>query len=793
MICLIACCIQATTGDAQTEPLTRQEKDRIHKKRLRHLSDSVWKKNIEITDTSAALIINRIENINSTLSNINDVIDRGYDTSEIVENLPAFDRTIRMVKYNFSNMGEGLDLNRLSLLQTRLDEMGEDLKDWQGSLLAYYTELVGLSTQIRTMAKDSAIKNLPADTALRFLYLRQSKELQVQWRSADTITRKTMFKIDALQSRVSSMYFEVLPLQKQVKQLIKTYNRKAFGNEYGYLWEAGSVDAGNRSPAIPFSRSAQISIRILGYYFSNNWQRIVVNLALFVGFMLWVLINLHRIKHNNPSATERLKYSRGLPVLAALLFTLILAPFLDLHQRPPQQYIGLLQLLLTLVITLLVANKWPKSLFGYWILIVVLFLVHMVMGQNPDVTRTDRFVMLGINLASIATGFGFFKQLRHNRQFFPGYMGVIMTLFILMQTGAVVCNLFGRVTLAQVLHNAAISGLVLAVGLVIFMDVILEAVYLQLEADKKSKRFTAYLNYENVQSHLRRMLTIVAGLFWLINLAQNLNIYDTVYDAVADFLGTERNIGSASFSFGSILIFFFIVWLANILQKYIGYFFGDSGDDMLPEKKTRLGTSILLVRLLVLTAGFFLGILASGIPLDKVTIVIGALGVGIGLGLQNIVNNLVSGVILAIERPIQVGDLIDVGSSSGRVKEISIRSTRILTADGAEVIIPNGDMLSQKLVNWTLNNNHLRLEINLKTADAADLAKIKSIILATLVSDAEVMKTPEPQVLFRSVSQTGTDIQVLFWAFDINKWTQLKSDMIEKISAACREQGIQLL
>ncbi|HEV3250275.1 MAG TPA: mechanosensitive ion channel domain-containing protein, partial [Puia sp.] len=259
---------------------------------------------------------------------------------------------------------------------------------------------------------------------------------------------------------------------------------------------------------------------------------------------------------------------------------------------------------------------------------------------------------------------------------------------------------------------------------------------------------------------------------------------------IVDFLNTVRTVGKTSFTLGSIAIFFFIIWIAHLLQKYIGYFFGDTEDEIMPDKKTKLGTSVLLVRLVILTAGFFLGILASGIPLDRVTIIIGALGVGIGLGLQNIVNNLVSGVILAIERPIQVGDLIEIGSNSGRVKEIGIRSSRIVTPDGAEVIIPNGDMLSQKLTNWTLSNSYLRGEIILKLANGTDIDKARKLVSELMTANEEIMQKPEPQVLVRSVGQSGTELQVLFWAFDINKWVQLKSDMLQKISLAFAKESI---
>jgi small-conductance mechanosensitive channel len=286
---------------------------------------------------------------------------------------------------------------------------------------------------------------------------------------------------------------------------------------------------------------------------------------------------------------------------------------------------------------------------------------------------------------------------------------------------------------------------------------------------------------------------VTAGIFWFINLAQNLNVFDSAYDAIAGFLESERSVGNTSFTIGSIVIFFFVIWVANFFQKYIGYFFGDTGaDDLMPEKKSKIGTSILLVRLLILTSGFFLGILASGIPLDKVTIIIGALGVGIGLGLQNIVNNLVSGVILAVERPIQVGDLIEVGSSIGRVKEIGIRSCRIITEEGAEVIIPNGDVLSQKLTNWTLNNTHMRVDATLKLADSSQLEKAKEIIIKVLQSTKGVLQTPEPQILYKNISQAGAEMQILFWADDINRYVQLKSEILRNIYEECSKEGITI-
>ena len=763
----------------------------LRHRRARHANDSLWKKDFQITDTSAALIINRIQDINSTLNDINDILAGGYDTSEISENLPGFERSIKIIRYNISNLSGSQNLNSLSLMQSRLNEMSDDLKDWQESLLDYYTVLVGRNSQLRALSLDSTVHELPADTALRYLYLRQLKELNAKRVSTDSITRKNLLKIDLLQSTVYNQYVDVTGLQKKVKDLIKAYDKKALSNEYGYLWEPPVKDSNTQDLSVVFQHSIKGTNKILQYHFESIREIFFTCLGLALIFFIWTFVNLRRLRRTQPESLHHLQYMRVIPVLSALIFFFNLTSFLDLH--PPAIYTGVLQLLIALLLTLLLGRRWPRRLFLLWVGLALLLLFYSTKNLLLVNTYSARLITFFVNFFSIFLGFLFFKRIREEQKFFPRYFKVLPLLFIFLNLLAVLCNLFGRVTLSQVFGNAGISNFVQAIGLIVFIQIVLEAVFTQLEADKKSSRFSAYLNYQNVESRLRTVLTFIAGIYWFINLCQNLNIYDQTYEAVTDFLNTPRAVGSTSFTLGSILLFFIVIWIANILQKYIGYFFGDTGDDITADKKTRLGTSILLVRLLVLTAGFLLGVLASGIPLDKVTIVIGALGVGIGLGLQNIVNNLVSGVILAIERPIQVGDLIEIGGNAGRVKDIGIRSSRIVTAEGAEVIIPNGDMLSQKLTNWTLSNNHMRIEIGLKLGDGADLDKARKTVLELLQSQEDILTRPEPQVLFRSITQGGADAQILFWAHDLNKGLQLRSDMLQKIYAACKQENIPII
>ena len=172
---------------------SREKKEnKTHRNKIekRHQKDSVWEKDLNITDTSAARAINRIQDMNNTLNDFNDVVDEGYDSSDITESLPQYERRIKYYEISLSNLNSNLNLSRLSNIQGTLDDMSEDLKDWQTSLLAYYTELVGMNAQMRGILVDSGIQSLPTDTTLRILYVRQLNTLKASLHATDAVTKK---------------------------------------------------------------------------------------------------------------------------------------------------------------------------------------------------------------------------------------------------------------------------------------------------------------------------------------------------------------------------------------------------------------------------------------------------------------------------------------------------------------------------------------------------------------------------------------------------------------------------
>jgi potassium efflux system protein len=290
------------------------------------------------------------------------------------------------------------------------------------------------------------------------------------------------------------------------------------------------------------------------------------------------------------------------------------------------------------------------------------------------------------------------------------------------------------------------------------------------------------------------LLNVVAAILWLIMLSQNLNIEDAADTYISNFLSQTHQLGSTgtAFTFQSIIIFIAVIWLSSLAAKIISYLYDIAGQHDIAVLKKKNRTSTLLIRIAVFAIGFFLAVAASGFPLDKITIIISAFGIGIGFGLQNIVNNLVSGLILAFEKPVQIGDIIQVDGNSGTIREIGIRSSRIATGDGAEVIIPNGDLISHHVINWTLSNNNRRVELIVGVAYGSDIDKVKKILKDLLANRDDVMTDPAPLVFLHNLNESSVDFRLLFWAADISTWLELKSRILAAIYSTFNSEGIDI-
>lgn len=182
----------------------------------------------------------------------------------------------------------------------------------------------------------------------------------------------------------------------------------------------------------------------------------------------------------------------------------------------------------------------------------------------------------------------------------------------------------------------------------------------------------------------------------------------------------------------------------------------------------------------------------AGLDLSNIALVAGALSVGIGLGLQGVVNNFVSGLILLAERPIKVGDWVIVGGEEGFVKKISVRATEIETFNRSNVIIPNSMFISEKVENWTLHNYSGRISIDVSVHYRSDPRQVRDMLLEVARSNPIIMKTPEPYVYFRDFGADALEFTLYAFTYDITRSFGLKTEMRIEIFEALREAGVEI-
>jgi small-conductance mechanosensitive channel len=282
----------------------------------------------------------------------------------------------------------------------------------------------------------------------------------------------------------------------------------------------------------------------------------------------------------------------------------------------------------------------------------------------------------------------------------------------------------------------------------------------------------------------------VAG--WAIFALRHFGLWHPAVSLTDAALAAELHRGSLSISLGGVLAFALAVVATFMLSAIIRFVLEEEvGPRLAPERVLPYAVSTL-VHYALLLAGFLIGLAVLGVDLTKITIVAGALGVGIGFGLQGIVNNFVSGLVVLYERRINVGDAVQIGDVGGRVQQLGLRACTVRTWEGAEVIVPNASLVSDKVANWTLSDRMRRIDFAVGVAYGTLPEKVADVLLGVARAHAEVVADPAPIVLFLGFGESALRFELRVWTNRFDRWLQIQSELAGACYAALREAAIDI-
>jgi small-conductance mechanosensitive channel len=278
---------------------------------------------------------------------------------------------------------------------------------------------------------------------------------------------------------------------------------------------------------------------------------------------------------------------------------------------------------------------------------------------------------------------------------------------------------------------------------------------------------------------------------WFNVLSRLLTLHDSLTRVVSDALAYPIGFQKVHFTLGGLFSFLFILFAGYAIANAITFAFRKFLLSRFPlERGLPFAISkVTYYVLLVLVS--LAGLANAGLDVNKLTLVTGALGVGVGFGLQNIVNNFVSGLILLIERPIRVGDTVEIGGLVGRVRRIGARSSTVHTFQDAEVIVPNSDFVGKEVINWTLSSLRRRVDIPLSVAYGTEPERLISLLLELAVAHPAVISNPKPEAYFLDFGESALRFELRFWTYQ-EDWFQLKSDIAVHLITALREANIEI-
>ena len=729
-----------------------------------------------------------LEEIKKTTQKAKDFLKRIIDTSGLNKDLAYTDSIYAIAGDGiFTNRGTAQTYRNLTTSKVLLQQLLDKTNERKEVLDLFQKRLQGFRDKIDSLSSDSALYTFPEDSVAVVLYLKKLIAVSGIVKPTDSSLEQSLINADALETTIDRTANKLISALDQIESYEEELSDKASNREFANIW-APPAYSRPLNEIIKYSRAK--NALALKYYVQGNIGKIFLVIALVIAFGLFL-----RTLKNNLKTTKLLRddFTGQLvfryPVLSATMIVLNISQFIFFN--PPFIFNNIFWIVAAICLTFIFRKFITKFWMGGWLIMLTLFILSCLDNLILQASRMERWYMLFLSISGVISSSYFLlmvrkKELKEKATFY------FICLAVLIELAATIANIYGRYNFSKISLTSGFINVIIGILFLWTIRLLNEVLAVASHLYNKRGKKLLYVDFDRVGKRVPRFIYFLFVIGWLTLFGRNFYMFRLISEPLKNFLFVERTIGDYTFTISKLLLFFLIMALSVITSKIVSFFASDNyrkGAGNLNEK-TGLGSWLLLVRISIISIGLFIAVAAAGIPMDRITLILGALGVGVGFGLQTLVNNLVSGLVIAFEKPVNVGDIVEIGGQSGIMKSIGFRSSVISNWDGANVIIPNGDLLNAHLINWTLGKTSRRVEIRVGVAYGSSLEKTKQILNELLNADERILKNPQPVILFDNFNSSSIDIKLFYWVFHFSEHLKTKSDLIAAINNAFKENEI---
>jgi len=604
-------------------------------------------------------------------------------------------------------------------------------------------------------------------------------------------SQKQLNHVLTLQNQGSELEGKISDLLLRVRQAQDRFGRRLLERDSSPLWQVHELptldEVARAELQSSFERSYVTSRDFLGAHKFVLFSLVVLYIVILLGIFR---LNAYAARARDLASASEVQQLLSAPYSIALLATLMVTTG-HLASIPVGLVFVIYVLYITPVVRLgrrLVAPPLRRVLY-----VQVAFCTLMafyVVIQLPAPLRHAAFTLI-VSLALISLGWftrpSMLRRLRAMGQHFPvlalGIQAAVALLAI-----CVIANVLGFVSLAHILGFIALFGAFWAGVLYCATRILLLVLDIFLHANR-AKPFSQS-GIADVERWAQRAVTGGACLLWVSGILHLSTQYDRVTGAISKVLQHPIGPEKFRFSLGGVLAVVLILLVGYLLANVIAFLLRKVLLPRLPLQRgipyavSTISYYLLLILVIVIAMA------EAGVELNKLTVLTGAIGVGLGFGLQNIVNNFLSGLILLFERPIHLGDIVDVGGLVGSVRRIGARSSTVVTFQGAEVIVPNSNLLSNQVINWTLSSPWRRVDIPVGVSYDSDPERVLQLLVNVAQSHPGVLRERPPEAFFIGFGENALNFELRFWSAFQDTWFQLRSEVTLALAKALRESGI---